>query len=107
MRANNMLLDVILANFPMMNFNDLISTPKLMGDLNKSQILDKAAYIIEYGHIKAFLDAYFVHLALIDNDLSIIFNKRPEVPNDLLKGKMNNEDFEYGEIIHKPLGVEF
>lgn len=90
-----------------MNVNDLITTAKLIGDLSKSQIPDKAMYIVGYRHIKAFLDAYFSHLSLTDIDLSIAFNKNSKVPKALLKGKLNIEEYEDGEIIHKPLGVVF
>lgn len=79
----------------------------LQNALNKSQIQDKVKYVISYGHIKAFLAAYFSHLALNDINLSVAFYKRSKVPKAMLKGKINIEHFEHEEIIHKPRGVVF
>lgn len=84
-----------------MNINDLVTTAKLMGDLSKSQIPDKATYIVGYAHINTFFDSYFSHLALIDIDLSISFNRKSKLPKALLKGKMKIKEYEDGEIIQK------
>lgn len=106
-RENNVLFHYTIADSPLINESDLISTAKLMGDLNKSQISKNAMYIIGYGHITTFLDSYFAHLSLTNIDLSVPINIKSKVPKDLLKGKLIIEEYEDGEIIHKPLGVVF
>ncbi|CAH1435832.1 unnamed protein product [Lactuca virosa] len=81
--------------------------PNNAGDLKKTDIPDKTTYVLGYGHLKTFLDAYFAHLATIDIDLSTDFNISLRVPKPLLKGKISIKDFEYGEIMHDPLGYVF
>lgn len=90
-----------------MNLNDLITITKILGDVSKSQVQDKALYIIGYGHIKSFLDCYFAHLALKNVDLSTVFNKKSKVSKALLKGKLKIDDYEDWEIANQPLGVVF
>lgn len=51
-RANNILFDFTIADFPSMNHNDIIKISKILGDLTNAQIQNKASYIIGYGHIK-------------------------------------------------------
>lgn len=74
--ANNVPFEFISAYFPLMNVNDLVLTALLMGDLKKNDIPDKATYVLGYGHLKTFLDAYFAHMALTDIDLSTHFRRR-------------------------------
>lgn len=73
-RANNVAFDITIADFPLMNVNGLITSAMLMGNLRKTQIIDKTTCILGYGHIKTILDAYFANLALIDIYLSTLFN---------------------------------
>lgn len=42
LRVNNVLFDLTIADFPIMNVNNIITTTKHMGDLIKSQIPNKS-----------------------------------------------------------------
>lgn len=57
---------------PLMNVNDLATTAIVMGNINKTQILNKSTYVLRYGHVKTFLNAHFSYLALTNIDLSTL-----------------------------------
>lgn len=105
--VNNVLFDFNIAEFPLMNLNDLITITISWEIWVNPKIKDKALYIIGYGHIKIFLDRYYAYLALIKIDLSTSANKKLKVLNALLEGKINTDDYEDGEIINQPVGVFF
>lgn len=48
------------------------------------------------------MDCYFAHLALTDFKFATSFKKKPKVFKSMLKGKMNIDDYEDGEIINQP-----
>ncbi|CAH1424772.1 unnamed protein product [Lactuca virosa] len=85
--------------------NDSIRKSSVSGV--ETDIPNKRTYVLGYGHLKTFLDAYFTHLALIDINLSTHLKRTSKVPKALLKGKMSKKDYEDGEIVHDPLGVVF
>lgn len=91
-RANNVLFDFTIGDFPLINLNDLITITKIMGNIHKHQVQDKPSYIIGYGHTKSFLDYYTANLALTKFELANVFNKNSKVPKSLLKGKFNIND---------------
>ncbi|CAI9282257.1 unnamed protein product [Lactuca saligna] len=105
--ANKMLFELTISYFPLMNVNVNVSTALLMDDLKNTDIPDKTTYVLRYGHLKTFVDAYVVHLALTDIDLSTHFKIRLKVPKALLKEKISIKDYEDGDIVHDPLGVVF
>lgn len=78
-----------------------------MGDLNNDQVLDSATYIIRYSHIKSFINCYFVRLTLRDYKFTTSFKKKSKVPESISKGKLNIDDYAYGEIVNKRKGVVF
>lgn len=64
--ANNTLCELTIADFPLINLNDLIIVTEILGYLNNDQVQDKSSYIIRYSHIKSFIDFYFDHLRPVD-----------------------------------------
>lgn len=68
---------------------------------------NKDDFVIGFYHIKAFLDSYYDCLAITYIDLALEINKTSKVPQSILKGKLNIDEFEDGEIIYQPLGVVF
>ena len=82
-KANKVLFHFTIADFPLINLNDLITIAKIMGDLNNYQVLDRSSYIIGYSHIKSFIDFYFDHLGLIDSEFVSSFIKKPKVPKSM------------------------
>lgn len=106
-RANNSLCKFTIADFPVMNLNYLITITKILGDVNNDKVQDRASNIIGYSHTKSFIYYYFPHLELTNFEFSTSSKKNPKFPNSILKGKMNIDDYEDGEIIMKPKGVVF
>ena len=108
-RANNVEFEFSVADFSLMNLNDLISITNILINLDVSKIpeTNRNDFILGFGHIKAFLDSYYEYLAITDNDLVIAIKKTVKVPQTLAKAKLNINEFEDGEIIHHPYGVVF
>lgn len=106
-RANYTLYKFTIVDFPLMNLNDLITVTKIMGDMNNDRVQDKASYIIRYSHIKSFINCYFVRLTLRDYKFTTSFKKKSKVPESISKGKLNIDDYAYGEIVNKRKGAVF
>lgn len=79
-RANNILFEFTIDDFPLINLNDLITFMKITGDFNNDQVQDRASYIIGYSHIKSIIDYYYAHLALTNFEYVTSFKKKPKVP---------------------------
>lgn len=92
-----------------MNLNDLVIVSNISSNVDKSKVSEtsKHAFVIGFGHINAFLDSYYEYLAITDIDLSLAINMTSNVPQSLLKGRMNIDEFEDSEIIHDPFGIVF
>ena len=105
LRANNVAFDFSVANFPLMNLNDLINVAKILStaDVSKLQVNRKEDFLIGFAHIKVFIHNYYDCLAMTDIELAMVVNRTSKVPQSMLKGKGSLKDYEDGEIIHKPL----
>lgn len=92
-----------------MNLNNLITMTKILSQVHRSQIPKENcdALIIGYGHIKAFIDCYYSYLAEKDIDLAMTINKSSKVPKLFLRGNINIDEIEDGEIIHQLFWVVF
>ncbi|CAI9292605.1 unnamed protein product [Lactuca saligna] len=106
-QRKNIPCEFTIADFPLMNLNDLINLEKLIGDINNDQILEKATYIIGYGRLKNFIDCYFAYIALTDFALATAYKKKWKNPNSKLREDLNINDYVDGEILMKPNGVVF
>lgn len=107
--ANNVTFDFFVADFPLMNLNDLINVTKILShvDVSKLQKHKKDDFFIGFAHIKAFIDNHYDCLAVTDIELAIAVNRTSKVPQLMLKGHVSLKDYVDGEIVHKPLGVVF
>lgn len=92
-----------------MNLNDLITVSKILCnvDISRAAAKNRKAFIIGYTHIKSFIDCNYGYLAVNNIDLAMADNKTSKVPQSLLKGRLNINEFEDGEIIHKAISVVF
>lgn len=108
-KENNVVLELTIAYIPLRNLNDLIIVSKILCNVDTSKVAEENSdvFVLGYAHIKALLDCYYKYLAITDIDLSKAINKSSKVPQSLLKGKLNIDKFEDGEVIHTPFGVVF
>ncbi|CAH1453467.1 unnamed protein product [Lactuca virosa] len=109
LRGNNVAFEFTIAYFPLINLNDLITVTKILSNVDVSKITEtnKDNFIIGFTHIKVFTGNYYDYLAIIDIELATTVKKPLKVPQSLLRGKLNINDFEDCKIIHQPLGVVF
>lgn len=108
-RENNVVFEFTIADFPLMNLNDFTTVTKILRVVDVSKITEtnKDDFVNGFAYIKSFLDRYYDYLAIIVIDLSLAIKKTSKVPQSLLKGKLNIDDFEDTETIHQPRGVVF
>lgn len=74
-KANNVLFDFIISDFPLPNLNDLITVTKIFAELDKSQVQDQDQTwcIFGYAHVKSFLDCYYSYFAFTKFFYKLIF----------------------------------
>lgn len=108
-RANNVVCEFSIANFPMMNLNDWVTVTRILSNVGVSKLTEtnKDDFLIGFAHIKVFIDNYYDWIASTDIELTSAVNKPSKVPQSLLKGKINIDKYEDGQIINQPLGVVF
>ena len=72
-RANNVAYYFTVADFPLMNLNDLICVSKNLSgvDASKLQVTSKEYFLLGFAHIKLFIDNYYDCLALTDVELTL------------------------------------
>lgn len=108
-RVDNTTFDFSVANFPLMNLNDLIQLARILKgiDAMKLQGTSKDEYPLGLAHIKLFIDNYYDCLALTDVELALAMGKEITVHQSLLKSQANLKKCVDGEICLKPLGIVF
>ncbi|KAL7610282.1 hypothetical protein Lser_V15G13610 [Lactuca serriola] len=108
-RANNVSGDFLVADFPLMNLNDLIQVALILKDMDASQLqgTDKEVLRLGLGYIKIFIDNYYDCLALIDVELSTALGKKVKVAMEVTKSQSELKKYVDGEICLKPLGLVF
>ena len=81
-RANNVAVDFSMADFSLMNSNDLIYVATILKGTNvlKLQLSSIEYALIGFAHIKLFIDNYYEYHALIDVDLALAVGKQITVP---------------------------
>lgn len=106
---NNVAFELTIANFPLMNQNDLNTVSNFLCNVDASKVAEenRNVFVLGYAHIKAFVDCYYEYFSITDIHLSMAINKSSKVPQSLLRGKLNIVEFKDGEIIHKTFGVVF
>lgn len=108
-RANNVAFNFSVADFPLINLNDLISVARILKgvDISNLQMKNKEEFLIRYVDIMLFIDNYYDFLPLIDVELALAKGKQVSVPQSMLKGQGSLKTYEDGEICTKPLGIVF
>ena len=88
-RANNVSCDISVADFPLMNLNDLIQVALILKDMDASQLqaTDKDVLRLGFGHIKIFIDNYYDCLALTDLELASALRKEVKVAMEVTKSQ--------------------
>ena len=86
-RANNQAIDFCVADFPLMNLNDLIQVALLLKEMEASQLkgTDKEVFRLGLAHIKIFIDNYYDCLALTDEELASSMDRKVSVAMELSK----------------------
>ncbi|KAL7582500.1 hypothetical protein Lser_V15G44572 [Lactuca serriola] len=107
--ANNQACDFLVANFPLMNLNDLIDVSLILKDMDSSELqrTDKEVLRLRLGHIKIFIDNYFDCLALTDVELASALGKEVKVEMEATKSQAELKKYSDGEICLKPFGIVF
>ena len=81
-RANNVVSELTIADFPLMNLNDLIQVAYILKNLDahKLQNTSKDVLKLGLGHIKLFIDNYYDCLAMTDVELVATMEKELVAP---------------------------
>ena len=92
-----------------MNLNNMVIVTTFLSNVDVTKLLEdnKDDFLIDFAHTKVFIDSYYDCLTIIDIELAIAMNKTSKFPQSLLKGKINIDKYEDGDIVLKPLGVVF
>lgn len=77
-----MAMDLTIADFPLMNLNDLIIVARILKgmDVLNLQMTSKEDFLIEFAHIKLFINNYYDCLAMIDVELYLAMGRQVTVP---------------------------
>lgn len=86
-RANSVVFDFLVDDFPLMNLYDLLTVEKILKsvDYSKLQQVNKEDFVIVFEHIMVFIDGYYGALALTDNDMATMLGKKVFVPKSMIK----------------------
>lgn len=95
-----------IANFPLMNLNDLITLAYMIKTLDDKYVTNKKVYVIGYAYLKNYIDFYFAHLGLFDFEITKTYNKPEKNPKTTIDD-VDLEQYDDGEILLKALGVVF
>ncbi|KAL7617007.1 hypothetical protein Lser_V15G03290 [Lactuca serriola] len=108
-RADNKPVDFTIADFPMMNLNDLIQVALILKEMeeNKFNRYDTNVFKFGFAHIKKFIDNYYDCLALTDEELASVRGKQVTVPWESTLSQIELKKYSDGEICLKPFGMVF
>ncbi|CAI9281248.1 unnamed protein product [Lactuca saligna] len=72
-RANNVVCDFSVVDFPLMNLNDIICVANILSsvDVLKLQVNRKEDFLLSFAHIKLFKYNYYDSQALTDVELAL------------------------------------
>ena len=81
-RANNVVCDFSIADFPLMNLSDLINVTKILSsiDVSNLQVNNKDDFLMGFTHIKIFIDNYYDCLVVNEIKLAMVVNRISKVP---------------------------
>ena len=108
-RADNKPFDFTIADFPLMNLNDLIQVASILKDMQENKLKGHDTDVFRFGfaHIKIFIDNYYDCLALTDEELASDLGRKVTVSWESTLPQTELMKYADGEICLKPFGMVF
>ncbi|KAL7604851.1 hypothetical protein Lser_V15G19577 [Lactuca serriola] len=108
-RADNKQYDFTIADFPLMNCNDLIQVALILKHMEENKLKGSETDVFKVGfaHVKTFIDNYFDCLALTDEELANVLGREVKVPWEDTLTQSALSKYVVGEICLKPFGMVF
>ncbi|KAL7609165.1 hypothetical protein Lser_V15G10960 [Lactuca serriola] len=108
-RADNKQYDFTVAEFPLMNCNDLIQVALILKHMEENNLKGSETDVFKVGfaHVKTFIDNYFDCLALTDEELANVLGREVKVPWEETLTQSALSKYVVGEICLKPFGMVF
>ncbi|KAL7587313.1 hypothetical protein Lser_V15G40383 [Lactuca serriola] len=108
-RADNKQYDFTVADFPLMNCNDLIQVALILKHMEENNLKGSETDVFKVGfaHVKTFIDNYFDCLALTDEELANVLGREVKVPWEDTLTQSALSKYVVGEICLKPFGMVF
>ncbi|KAL7604923.1 hypothetical protein Lser_V15G18161 [Lactuca serriola] len=108
-RADNKQYDFTIADFPLMNYNDLIQVALILKHMEENKLKGSETDVFKVGfaHVKTFIDNYFDCLALTDEELANVLGREVKVPWEDTLTQSALSKYIVGEICLKPFGMVF
>ncbi|KAL7607148.1 hypothetical protein Lser_V15G19426 [Lactuca serriola] len=108
-RADNKQYDFTVADFPLMNCNDLIQVAMILKHMEENNLKGSETEVFKIGfaHVKTFIDNYFDCLALTDEELANVLGREVNVPWEETLSQSALSKYVVGEICLKPFGMVF
>ena len=108
-RADNKQYDFTIADFPLMNCNDLIQVALILKHMEENKLKGSETDVFKVGfaHVKTYIDNYFDCLALTDEELANVLGREVKVPWEDTLTQSALSKYVVGEICLKPFGMVF
>ncbi|KAL7612549.1 hypothetical protein Lser_V15G06652 [Lactuca serriola] len=108
-RVDNKQYDFTIADFPLMNCNDLIQVALILKHMEENNLKGSETEVFKVGfaHVKTFIDNYFDCLALTDDELANVLGREVKVPWEETLSQSALSKYVVGEICLKPFGMVF
>ncbi|KAL7591219.1 hypothetical protein Lser_V15G33877 [Lactuca serriola] len=108
-RADNKQYDFTIADFPLMNCNDLIQVALILKNMEENKLKGSETDVFKVGfvHVKTYIDNYFDCLALTDEELANVLGREVKVPWEDTLTQSALSKYVVGEICLKPFGMVF
>ncbi|KAL7586161.1 hypothetical protein Lser_V15G40639 [Lactuca serriola] len=108
-RADDKQYDFTIADFPLMNCNDLIQVALILKHMEENKLKGSETDVFKVGfaHVKTYIDNYFDCLALTDEELANVLGREVKVPWEDTLTQSALLKYVVGEICLKPFGMVF
>ncbi|KAL7602722.1 hypothetical protein Lser_V15G16687 [Lactuca serriola] len=108
-RADNKQYDFTIADFPLMNCNDLIQVALILKHMEENKLKGSEADVFKVGfaYVKTYIDNYFECLARTDEELANVLGREVKVPWEDTLTQSALSKYVVGEICLKPFGMVF
>ncbi|KAL7601073.1 hypothetical protein Lser_V15G24877 [Lactuca serriola] len=108
-RADNKQYDFTVADFPLMNCNDLIQVALILKHMEENKLKGSETDVFKVGfaQVKTYIDNYFDCLALTNDELANVLGREVKVPWEDTLTPSALSKYVVGEICLKPFGMVF